>query len=140
MRRLRELSSLLRFRLPSAADSTKHQLPDPTQHIFMEKGIYRGPELMQRLQALGPMLRQQATTARPVKLIVLDSIAAVFRDLGDGGASSTDGNCAGVAELAGRTEILFKISALLRCVEHLGDAFGVGRRCAACSVWQMGPW
>ncbi len=42
---------------------------------------------------------------RPVRLIVIDSIAHVFRDVGDK---------PGVSELAGRTEILFRLSAMLR--------------------------
>jgi hypothetical protein len=49
---------------------------------------------------------------RPVRLLVVDSVAHVFRDLGEGGP----GGSGGAAELTERTELLFKISALLRWV------------------------
>lgn len=102
----------------------------------MEKGIDSGTELLRRLQRLRGLLDQQrraaATSARaagggsgsggtaggasgaaaapagctrPVRLLVVDSIAHVLRDMGDS---------VGASELAGRTELLFKISALLR--------------------------
>ena len=106
----------------------------------MEKGIDNGTELLRRLQRLRGLLDQQRRAAaaaaraacggsgsgsgsggtaggasgaaaapagctRPVRLLVVDSIAHVLRDMGDS---------VGASELAGRTELLFKISALLR--------------------------
>lgn len=107
-------------------------LPDPTANIFVEKGIDTGADLLHRLQRLRGLLDQQRRAAaaaarttgsgstaghgsgpaaapggctRPVRLLVVDSIAHVLRDMGDS---------VGASELAGRTELLFKISALLR--------------------------
>lgn len=109
-------------------------LPDPTANIFVEKGVEDGAELLRRLQRLRGLLDQQRKAAaraaaagsaagssatgaaggdsaaasgcsRPVRLLIVDSVAHVFRDMGDS---------VGVGELAGRTQALFKLSALLR--------------------------
>lgn len=91
--------------------------------MFIEKGVGSGADLLRRLQRLRGLLDQQrraaraavagsggsAACSRPVRLLVVDSVAHVFRDMGDH---------VGVSELAGRTETLFKISALLRLVEQ----------------------
>lgn len=53
-----------------------------------------------------PARLPQEPRQRPVRLIVVDSIGYLFRDVGDR---------PGVAELAGRTELLFRISSMLRC-------------------------
>lgn len=107
-------------------------MPDPAANIFIEKGITTGGELLARLQRLRALLERQrrlacaagakagaksatgaaassgdgdSAPARPVRLLVVDSVAHVFRDMGD---------AVGAAELTGRTELLFKLSALLR--------------------------
>lgn len=120
-------------------------LPDPTANVFVERGVCSGGDLLRRLQRLRGLLDQQRRRAqaavgagtvgganqqhcaltttttsgsgsspgcRPVRLLVVDSVAHVFRDLGAGGP----GGSGGAVELTGRTELLFKISALLRWV------------------------
>ena len=74
-------------------------------NIFIEKGLATGQDLLACLRRLRPQLERQRAGGRPVRLLVVDSIAYLFRDMGDN---------AGVTELAGRTEMLFQISALLR--------------------------
>jgi hypothetical protein len=112
-------------------------LADPTANIFVEKSIATGSELLARLQRLRDLLDQQrrraiaapagasaggaaGAAARPVCLLVVDSVAHVCRYMGDH---------VGVGELAGRTELLFKISALLRWVLLMGAGTGECWRC-----------
>lgn len=106
-------------------------LPAPAANVFVEKGVSSGVELLLRLQRLRSLLERQRRFSRgtagmgigstggggggggcgrAVRLLVVDSVAHVFRDLGEGRAEGG----AGVAELAGRTQLLFQISALLR--------------------------
>ena len=108
-------------------------MPDPAANIFIETGITSGGELLARLQRLRALLERQqrlacaagsaagagstaeaagsggggggSSGARPVRLLVVDSVAHVFRDMGD---------AVGAAELTGRTKLLFRLSALLR--------------------------
>ena len=96
-------------RFPPAALAA---IPDPTANIFIEKGVETGAELLQRLERLQPLLRSRRPGGRRVRLLVVDSIAHVFRDV-DGG---------GVEELLGRTELLFRVAALLRCAGAAGLA------------------
>lgn len=125
--------------------ATLAAVPDPTANIFIEKGIDSGAALLQRLQRLGALLDQQRRAARaaaraadaapgdaggaaraeaggaggaggcarPVRLLVVDSVAHVCRDMGDS---------VGAAELSGRTQTLFRLAALLRCVQCGGLA------------------
>lgn len=108
-------------------------LPYPASNVFVEKSVANGADLLARVQRLRPLLERQrraaaaagggatlggaaagssnsgsGIAARPVRLLVIDSVAHVFRDLGETGG--------GVGELAGRTELLFRMSTLLRCV------------------------
>jgi hypothetical protein len=92
----------------------------------VEAGVAGGAQLLARLQRLRILLDQQRRAAqlaggggasghRPVRLLVVDSVAHVFRDLGGrAGAGYSAGALASVGELTGRTELLFKVSALLR--------------------------
>lgn len=129
-------------------------LPDPAANIFVDKGIDSGQQLLVRLQRLRGLLEQQrrlaaaaargsggsggtsgsgsgasarnsgsTACARPVRLLVVDSVAHVMRDMGD---------TVGVGELAGRTELLFKISALLRWGGQAGLCWE-GRKVCACA-------
>ena len=53
-------------------------------HVFLHKGIHSGQALLAYLQHAEKLLQQQQLSGRqPVKLIVIDSIASVFRDLGN---------------------------------------------------------
>jgi len=88
-------------RVPPAALAA---LPDPTAHIFIETGVSAGAELLHRLERLRPLLEGRRAGGRRVRLLVVDSIAGVFRELEGGG----------VDELTGRTELLFRVAALLR--------------------------
>lgn len=118
-------------------------MPDPAANVFIEKGIASGGELLACLQRLRGLLERQrrlartagvaagagsaagsvgsggSTAARPVRLLIVDSVAHVFRDMGD---------AVGAAELTGRTELLFKVSALLR----LGQGRWPGARHCYC--------
>ncbi|GAB4820576.1 hypothetical protein N2152v2_007622 [Parachlorella kessleri] len=78
-------------------------MPDPLSNIYIEKGFDRGQDVLSCLHRIRQLLQRPGP--RPVRLIVIDSIAHVFRDVGDK---------PGVSELAGRTEILFRLSAMLR--------------------------
>ena len=109
MRRLRELAAALPLRAPPGALAA---LPDPTANVFLEKGVRSGEELLAALGRLRQLLLRQREGPRPVRLVVVDSVGHVFRgELGDR---------AGTAELAGRTELLFRLSALLRWVQGGG--------------------
>ena len=53
-------------------------------HVFLHKGIHSGQGLLAYLQHAEKLLQQQQLSGRqPVRLIVIDSIASVFRDLGN---------------------------------------------------------
>ena len=53
-------------------------------HVFLHKGIHSGQALLAYLQHAENLLQQQQLNGRqPVRLIVIDSIASVFRDLGN---------------------------------------------------------
>ena len=73
-------------------------------HIYMETGFDTGQDLLDRLHRLRALLARAGP--RRVCALVVDSIAHLFRDVGDD---------AGVDEFSGRTSLLFKISNLLRC-------------------------
>ena len=79
-------------------------IPDPATNVFVEKGVATGQDLLLRLERMRAALGCEHA-GRRVRLLVVDSIAHVFRDMGD---------VAGVAELSGRAELLFRIAALLR--------------------------
>ncbi|KAI3436831.1 hypothetical protein D9Q98_006241 [Chlorella vulgaris] len=146
--RLQQLATALPLRYPPEA---LQGLPDPTANVFVERGVCSGGDLLRRLQRLRGLLDQQRRRAqaavgagtvgganqqhcalttttssgsgsspgcRPVRLLVVDSVAHVFRDLGAGGP----GGSGGAVELTGRTELLFKISALLR---QYADEYGL---------------
>lgn len=120
MKRLRELASVYRVRTfnsagcaggdgAAAAAAAGPEASDPTAHVFVEKGVHDGHELLARLRRLRSLLAAQARSQRPVRLLVVDSVGHVLRELG--GAA---GAVAGTAQLAGRTELLFRLSAMLR--------------------------
>lgn len=71
-------------------------------HIFVQKPT-TPEELLSVLAQARPLLEHPP--GRPVRLIVLDSVANIFRDLGD---------TPGVSELAERADLLFKISKILK--------------------------
>jgi len=71
--------------------------------IYVETGYDTGQDLMDRLCRLRPLLA--GALPKRVRTLVLDSIAYLFRDMGDS---------VGVDQLSGRMELLFRISALLR--------------------------
>lgn len=136
-------------------------VPDPTANVFVERGIDTATALLQRLQRLGALLDQQrraaraaaraadaaaagdaagdgaaagtaagagaggaSACARPVRLLVVDSVAHVCRDMGDS---------VGAAQLAGRTETLFRLAALLRCAVWRAGGRRAGLRARECT-------
>eukprot|EP00887_Chlorella_sp_A99_P002618 scaffold6.g2618.t1 len=125
MRRLSELAASLRWRAeeraaaagPAAAAALAGLPPDPTANVFVEKGVHSGAELLARLGRLRQLLAAQARGPRPVRLLVVDSVGHVFRELGD---------APGAAELAWRTKLLFRLSALLR---QYADEFNLAVLC-----------
>ncbi len=58
----------------------------------------------------------------------MDSMAHAFRDVGDK---------PGLAELAGRTELLFRISSMLRCAGHRA---GLGWAEEQCALGERASW
>ncbi|PSC72908.1 DNA repair XRCC3-like protein [Micractinium conductrix] len=136
LRRLHQLAQALPLRY---APKVLAGLPYPASNVFVEKSVANGADLLARVQRLRPLLERQrraaaaagggatlggaaagssnsgsGIAARPVRLLVIDSVAHVFRDLGETGG--------GVGELAGRTELLFRMSTLLR---RLADEFSL---------------
>lgn len=93
-------------------------------NIFLESGFEDGAGLLARLHRLRPILERSGP--RKVRLLVIDSIAWLFRDLLTGEESSVAGSSAGgapgIEALSSRTELLFQISALLR---KYGDDFNL---------------
>ena len=91
----------------------KHQVPtDVTScsamaaspdNIYWERDIVDGEDLYERLQAIEVILRQPQ--GLPLRLLVIDSIAHLFRDIGDKPDTSA---------YVHRTGMLFRISAILR--------------------------
>lgn len=80
-------------------------------NIFIETGFETGQDLLSRLHRLRPLLSSSQSQAKRVKVLVIDSIAHIFRDLLQNKDSrSTLGN----KEVNERTALLFEISSLLR--------------------------
>ena len=74
-------------------------------HIYIEHTFDTLNDVYQRLMNIELLLKSSMTGGRPVKLLVIDSIAYLCRDLGDEGA---------MEEVASRSALLFRISSLLR--------------------------
>ena len=136
--RLRELATMLPYRLNSTG--TAPPLPlnlDLMNNIYLETGFDDGSQLLARLHRLRPSLERKGP--RKVRLLIIDSIAWLFRDLLGGKfnserskngnnaspiASSADGSDdkpaielgapPSIDSLSDRTELLFRISSLLR--------------------------
>ena len=100
---------------PNSATSLPPAL-DFMSNIYLESGFEDGTGLLARLHRLRPILERSGP--RRVKLLVIDSIAWLFRDLHAGEENPTAvtiaGAAPGVDSLSSRTELLFKISSLLR--------------------------
>lgn len=100
------IDALLAVPLCRVHPAALERVPDPMDNIFIETGFDSGTDLVQRLMRLRPLLeRSSPVSPRRVRALVIDSIAHLFRDVGDNG---------GIDQLAGRMEVLFKISSLLR--------------------------
>ncbi|KAL3154285.1 hypothetical protein ABBQ32_013775 [Trebouxia sp. C0010 RCD-2024] len=72
-------------------------------NIYWERDIEHGADLFDRLQAIEVIMQQPQ--GLPLRLLVIDSIAHLFRDVGDKPDTSA---------YVQRTGMLFRISALLR--------------------------
>ena len=72
-------------------------------NIYWERDIVDGQDLYERLQTAEIIMRQPQ--GLPLRLLIIDSIAHLFRDIGDHPDSSA---------YVHRTGMLFRISALLR--------------------------
>ena len=73
------------------------------ENIYWESSIVDGQDLYERLQAAEVIM--QKPQGFPLRLLIIDSIAHLFRDIGDHPGSSA---------YVHRTGMLFRISALLR--------------------------
>lgn len=73
------------------------------ESVYWERDVVDGQDLLDRLKHAEHIMRQPQTT--PLRLLIVDSIAHLFRDVGDKPQ---------IAAFAQRTGILFRISALLR--------------------------
>ena len=100
-------------------------------NVFVERGVASGEELLMRLARLRPLLADPPR--QPVRLLVIDSVAHLFRDAGaaaDGGAYGLDGGAygldgrggGGTGAYAARAELLFRLAALLKLY---ADEFGL---------------
>ncbi|KAL2944218.1 DNA repair protein XRCC3-like protein [Bienertia sinuspersici] len=112
-RRLRQLSlSFLNSHKPLFASSSF----DPMDHVFVQP-IHDAHHLFDILLKLDSFLVRRNSTQSPIKLIVIDSIAAVFRSDFDNTPS----------DLKKRSSFFFKISGKLReLAEKFGLAVGKG--------------
>lgn len=72
-------------------------------NVYWERDVVDGNDLLQRLKHAEAVMRQPQQM--PLRLLIIDSIAHLFRDVGDK---------PGIAALTRRTGILFQISSLLR--------------------------
>lgn len=72
-------------------------------NIYWERDIEDGADLFDRLQAIEVIMQQPR--GLPLRLLIIDSIAHLFRDVGDKPDTSA---------YVQRTGMLFRISALLR--------------------------
>ena len=97
-------------------------------NVFVERGVASGGELLMRLARLRGLLADPPR--RPVRLLVIDSVAHLFRDAGapephglNGGAYGPDGQGGGGAGAYGaRAAALFRLAALLK---RYADEFGL---------------
>lgn len=80
--------------------------------IYIER-ISTKIDLMQRIERIEPLL-QHGQGKKRVKLLVIDSVANIFRDLQDDGGVGRGGVGGGAGELTERSEALFKLSGILR--------------------------
>jgi DNA-repair protein XRCC3 len=135
--RLKELAAMLPYRLDPTTSTPSFAINvDFMNNIFLETGFDDGTQLLARLHRLRPSLERRGP--RRVRLLIVDSIAWLFRDLlGDkndpkkrdpesdnnntsqiSGDSSEKPNLVGappsINSLSDRTELLFQISSLLR--------------------------
>ncbi len=89
------------------SDHYQHAACSPHQaspaNIYWERDIVDGEDLYRRLQDTEVIMRQPQ--GLPLRLLIIDSIAHLFRDIGD----HTDASA-----YVRRTGMLFRISALLR--------------------------
>lgn len=72
-------------------------------NIYWERDFEDGSDLLERLQGIEVIMRQPQ--GLPLRLLIIDSIAHLFRDVGDKPDTSA---------YVHRTGMLFRISALLR--------------------------
>ena len=101
-------------------------------NVFVERGVASGGELLTRLARLRGLLADPPR--RPVRLLIIDSIAHLFRDAGapeahgpDGGAYGPDGGAygpggSGAGAYGARAAALFRLAALLK---RYADEFGL---------------
>lgn len=76
--------------------------------IYWERDIVDGEDLIDRLRHAETIMHQPQEL--PLRLLIIDSIAHLFRDVGDN---------PGVAAFAQRTGVLFRISSMLRRLADL---------------------
>lgn len=87
-------------------DMNKQEAAQIMNRVYVEHGFDTGEDLMNRLVGLESLLSTSLTSNKEVKLLVIDSIAYLFRDIGDDDKASYS--------LVGRSMIFFRISSLLR--------------------------
>jgi hypothetical protein len=92
-------------------DIKKQEAEKIMNRVYVEHGFDTGEELMNRLMSLESLLSTSLSSRNEVKLLVIDSIAYLFRDIGDDDKASYS--------LVGRSMFFFRISSLLRSVTHL---------------------
>ena len=141
--RLKELANLVSYRIASSSTYTRpanqetataptaptsdSPIPSPSSfldNIYIKTGFTDGQSLLRCLESLEPLLLQRSNTFLPtgtsapaVKLLVIDSIAYLFRDLlvvKNATTCTSMTRETNIEAFADRTALLFKISSLLR--------------------------
>ena len=113
-------------------------------NVFVERGVASGGELLTRLARLRGLLADPPL--RPVRLLVIDSIAHLFRDAGapeahgpDGGAYGPGGSGAGA--YGARAALLFRLAALLKWyADEFGLAVVVTNQARAAAAISLSKW
>lgn len=116
-------------------------------NVFVERGVASGGELLTRLARLRGLLADPPR--RPVRLLVIDSVAHLFRDAGtavDGGAYAPDygpdgRGGGGAGGYGARAAALFRLAALLKLyADEFGLTVVVTNQARAAAAMSLSKW
>lgn len=81
---------------------------NPCDKIYIEKGVSSGQELLATLRRAERLLQARGGQL-PLRLIVVDSMAHIFRDVAGGGAAGAASGGGDVAQYAERAATMFQV-------------------------------